>query len=238
MRGLALLALSLPSLTAGAETGGAQTAGAHKAHSMVASDGLLPGLGFQLMDGDAEPSLLVSILPYRQYKPQLGRHQLHQAQAHPKTYSQRFTAAIQSFNPEYESGAPSSDAAITAVSLRGYALFKLGGTWYGSVGVGLRHRHLAESWVTLTDESVLAELNRGDAYGHVGLSYAWQRESVLIWVDLIGLQARAATLYQSDNLASFDVLPYWQDQLRANFNRQADHRLRLTLIGVSIYPTD
>lgn len=188
----------------------------------------LPGLGAGLIDGDGEPSLVFSLFPYSPQK------------ASPPKLRYRLAVAAQHFKPQYDSSAPSSDVAITAAAIRGYRLIPLSGSsdrsWNAYAGVGLRHRTLTESWVTLADDSVVAELSRGDIYGHLGLSYRWQRESLLIWLDLAGLQVRAAKLYGSDNLGGIDVLPIWKKQLRESFNDDADQRLRLTLIGVTFIP--
>lgn len=188
--------------------------------------GYLPGLGAGLIDGDGQPSLIFSLMPY-EWTEDTGT-----------TLASRYTVAVQRFSPSYEGGAPGSDAAVNAASLRAYRLFSLPGNWFGSLGAGFRHRLLIESWVSLDDKSVVAQINRGDLYGHAGLSYAWQQESSLVWLDVLGLQLRLAELYRSDNLAEHNVLDFWKHQLRSNFHRDADRRLRLTVLAVTFIPSD
>lgn len=188
--------------------------------------GWLPGLGAQLIDGDGEPSLVFNLMAYRE------------VEDGPKQLSTRFTVAGQRFSPKFDGAAPSSDATITAVALRAAGLLAISDRWYAAIGAGYRNRWLTESWVSLQDESLVAQINRGDLYGHLGLSYRWQRESALIWLDLIGIQLRATELHRSDNLDGLDVLPFWKNQLRANFHGVADRRLRLALLGITFIPTD
>lgn len=195
--------------------------------SAFAESGYLPGLGGGLIDGDGQPSLIFSLMPY-DWTEESGT-----------TISSRYTVAVQRFSPGYEGGAPSSDAAVNAASLRAYRLWALGDTaWYVGLGTGFRHRLLIESWVSLDDKSVIAQINRGDLYGHAGLSYAWQRDSSLIWIDVLGVQLQLAEIYRSDNLDDHNVLAFWKNQLRRNFHRDADQRLRLALIAVTFIPHD
>lgn len=193
----------------------------------VAESGYLPGLGGGLIDGDGQPSLIFSLMPYDGTE-ETGT-----------TLASRYTVAVQRFSPSFEGSAPNSDAAVNAAAVRAYRLWTLGDSaWYFGLGAGFRHRLLIESWVSLDDENIAAQINRGDLYGHAGLSYAWQRESSLIWLDVLGLQLRLAELYRSDNLDDHNVLAFWKNQLRGNFHRDADQRLRLALIAVTFVPTD
>lgn len=190
-----------------------------------AESGYLPGLGAGLIDGDGQPSLLMTLMPYEW------------TEAAGMSLRSRFALAVQRYSPAYDGGAPSSDAAISAASLRGYRLFSLAGSWYGALGAGFRHRTLVESWVSLDDDSITAQIDRGDIYGHGGISYAWQRESSLIWLDLVGVQLQLAELYRRDNLSDHNVLEFWKNQLRGSFHRDADRRLRLTLFAVTFIPS-
>lgn len=187
---------------------------------------LVPGIGVGLIDGDGKPSLVLSLA-----------NLLHRPSGD-RVITSRYALAFQRFETEYDGTAPSSDAAIFAASLRAFRYFPLTERWHLGAGIGLRHRLLTESWVSLSDEAIVASINRGDAYAHFGLSYSWQRESALIWLKLLGVQLRLAELYRTDNLDGLEVLDFWKNQLRTDFHGDADQRLRLALIGITFIPAD